>query len=302
MWLIVALLGSVVLAVVGIMDKFILTKSVAKPVVYAFYSTVFVLPIFLLLFFGVKFPSSVFDWVMVVASGFFFALGLWAIYKGVEESEVSHVGPLIGAATAFFVFILSRSFLKEILPPWGLAALVLLIFGSLIISFEKSRRHNGWHGGMLWGVLGGVLMAASHVTAKYAYTAYGFYSGFVWTRGMIGVFGLLLLLSPLVRRSVFGSRPKEAVAHKKNPFMLITMDKFLGIIGMVLIQYAVSLGSVTLVNAMAGVQYAILIILVAFLSKFFPKLFREQYAKGEAVQEILAVIIIAGGFALMCMG
>ena len=39
MWFLVAFIGYFLLAVVVILDKFILTKSVSKPVVYTFYST-----------------------------------------------------------------------------------------------------------------------------------------------------------------------------------------------------------------------------------------------------------------------
>jgi len=299
MWFTVAILGYAISAVVVVMDKFILSKSV-KPVLFTFYSSIFVLPILFLVPFGVIFPALWTDWIIFIISGFFFALGLWVMYLGYLRSEVSHIGPLIGAATPFFVLILSAIFLHESLGAYKLLAIFILIIGSLLVSFEKSAQHNGLHMGMLLGVFSSLLFAISHVAAKYSYDAYGFYSGFVWTRGFLGVFGILLLLSPSVRK-IFTEKKKEENAAKKekNQTFLVWWDKILGVAAVVLIQYAIAIGSVTLVNALAGAQYAILIILVAVLSKFFPKLFREEYTKMEIVQESIAVILIGGGLALM---
>lgn len=295
MWLFTALLGNAALAVVGVMDKLILTKTVHKPVVFVFYSTVFVAPLFFFLPFGVIFPSVWTDHLIFAVSGICFALGLWALYIGFQESEISHVGPLVGAATPFFVFLLSSIFLREELTTANLAAIFVLIAGSLIISFEKSRRHNGWHRGMAWGALAGLLFAVSHISAKYAYDAYGFYNGFVWTKIWIAVFGVILLFLPSVRAILF----KKSSGGKTGQWFLIFSNKFLGLIGVILIQYAIALGSVSLVNALAGAQYALLVVLVAVISKFWPGIIKETYSKKEIAQEALAIFMVALGLFLL---
>ena len=70
-------------------------------------------------------------------------------------------------------------------------------------------------------------------------------------------------------------------------------------VGVVLAQYAISLGSVSVVNALNGFQYALVIVFVAILSKWRPKIFREEYTRGEIFSEILAVVLIAVGLALL---
>lgn len=298
MWFLVALTGNIILSVVSITDKFILSKSVPKPIVFVFYSTIFVLPLFFLLPFGASLPTVWVDHLVFALSGICFSLGLWTMYIGFQESEISHVGPLVGAATPFFVFLVSGIFLRETLTTANLVAIFFLIFGSLIISFEKSPQHNGWHRGMAWGILAGLLFGISHVAAKYAYNIYGFYNGFVWTKVWIGIFGIALLaLSPAVRE-IFRKKQKSSV-KKSGQSVLIFMNKILGVAGVVIIQYAIALGSVSLVNALAGVQYALLVILVAALSKFWPKLIRESYSKKEIIQEVVAVLIIGYGLVLM---
>ena len=80
---------------------------------------------------------------------------------------------------------------------------------------------------------------------------------------------------------------------------LIVTDKVLGVVAVVLIQYAIAVGSVTLVNALAGVQYAFLVVVVGLLSAFSPRLFKEEYRRGEMAQEAFAVFIIGVGLALL---
>jgi drug/metabolite transporter (DMT)-like permease len=312
MWLILGLLGSLAFAIVGVMDKFIISKSVARPVVYTFYSTIIALIAFIAIPFGAGFPTGIIEFCIYLASGLLFGFGLWAMYVSFAKSEVSHVGPLIGAATAFFTVIFGMIFLGEYLHGLKILAVILLIAGAVLISFEKSRRHQGIHMGMLWAVISGLLLAGSHIFAKYAYDSYGFFKGFVWTRGTMGFLGLFLLICgcyPAVSRAIhkiFGknNNGKNGNNHKqpiglKNPLWLILSDKMLGIVGVILIQYAMAVGTASGVQALGGVQYALLIIIVALLSGFWPKIYRETYTYEEMAQEIAAVIIISVGLAFL---
>ncbi len=288
------------LAIVGIMDKFILTKSVSKPVVFVFYSTIFVLPFFLLLPFGVKIPTNQIDYLIFAISGFCFASGLWSMYIGFQKSEISHIGPLIGAAAPLFILFLSRVFLGETLTVRALVAAGILIIGSLVISFDQNVQQRGWRRGLEWGVLAGFLFAVSHVSAKYAYDLYGFYNGFIFTKLPVGVFGAALLFSPSVR-ALFAKKEKVATdkIRGNRVFVLVVIDMFLGVTGTILLQYAMSLGSVSLVNALAGVQYAMLIVLVAVISKFFPQVLQETFTRKEIIQKVIAIFIISIGLFLL---
>lgn len=300
MWLAIALTAYVILAFVSILDKFILSNARTKPVIFVFYSAIFVLPVGLLLPFGVSMPATAVDWFISAVAGISFALGLWVMYIGILKSEISHIGPLIGATIPFFVLILSRVFLSEDLPAKKLAAVFILIAGSLVASSEKSEKHNGWHTGMLWGVIAGFIFAVSHVASKYAYDTYGFYSGFVWTRFWIGAAGVLLLISPAVRKGVFsGKEDKKTSSGSKKNIVLVAVNKILGVIGVVAVQYAIAIGSVTVVNALAGVQYVFLMIIVALMSKYWPRIFKEDYTRREIAMEIISILLIAAGLALL---
>ncbi len=296
MWLIIALIGFTIAATVNVMDKYILDKTIKKSAVFVFYSTAPAIIILLLLPWTNNLHSN-WDIIFAVLAGSSFVFSLWACYQGIQKSEVSHIGPLIGAVTPIFVIIWSLIFFNEIFTTKQIFAITSLIFGSFIIASEKSVKNNGFHSGFAWGILGGFLGSIFGITSKYLYGVNDFLTGFVWVQGMVGIFGLLMIFSFHVRQSLKKKPKKEKLGAKKIAF--IVFDKTLGVVVLVLIQYAVALGSAAIVYALAGVQYALLVIFVAILSKVWPKFYREEYSKVEVVQEIIAVLFIACGLALL---
>lgn len=295
MFVILAIVGYALLGVVALLDKIILSKKVSHPLTYAFYIAVPFLLLFLALPFGVRWPGDINVWLAVFGSGLFFLVGLYLMFVGIKKSEVSHVGPLVGASVSLFTVILSKIFLGEVLPLdkiWGIS---FLIVGSLLISVEKSKKHNGVHLGMLWGVLAGLFFAGSYVASKYLYNDLGFVGGIVWSKGILGLGGLSLLLFPIVKNEVL--HKNNSTPKSKRGIILANLS--LSVVGVFLIQYALSIGSASIVSAFEGLKYAILIILVALITKFFPKILKEEYAKGEMRQEMLAIVLIGVGLVLL---
>ncbi len=76
---------------------------------------------------------------------------------------------------------------------------------------------------------------------------------------------------------------------------MVIADKIFGVVGVVLVQYAIAIGSVTIVNGLAGVQFALVFALVWFLTKIKPKLFKEYFTSKEICIQILAVLAIIIG-------
>ncbi len=298
MWLIIALVGYATAAVVSILDKFILSNEKVSPLRFVFYSTIFVVPLFFLMPWATM-PGSWPDWLAAILVGFGFAGGLWTMYLGIAKSEISHIGPLIGGVIPLVVLLFSRMFLGEVITDRQLVAIFLLAFGSILISSEYTHKKHGWHGAIVWGLLAAVLFAVSHVASKYLYNEIGFFGGFVWGRGFTGIFGVLLLCFPHLWKELFA--PVESTRRKKTigSLTLVATNKVLGVVALVLVQYAIFLGSVTVINALAGVQYAFLLIIVGVMSKFFRNRFHEEYSRAEIVQEIISIILIILGLALL---
>ncbi len=299
MFIILALIGYGFQAFDLILNKFILEKTTVKPTLFLFYSTITALPVFLLLPFGTERLIGVTDYGVALCSGLMFAAALAAMYTAIQESEISHIGPLLGAVIPFFVLILSYFFLREVIVTQELLGIGVLILGSLIIAFEKSRLHHGFHRGIVWAVLAGFLFAVSHVSAKYMYDLHGFLTGFVYTRGFSGIVGIALLALPSIRKTLFAVKQKTVPTKSLGQASIVVIEKLVAFFGVVFLQYATAIGSVTIVNALAGAQFALLIGLVALLSKVRPAVFKEDFEKREITQEAIGVAVIALGLMLI---
>lgn len=308
MWLPVALLGYACLAVVSILDKYILSEEKVSPVKYVFFSTVFLSPLVLVFPFLVA-PPNLFLWLAVVAAACSFVASLYTLYTAFLKIEVSHAGPFVGALIPLFIMALSRIFLGEIISSSQLLGIFLLSAGTLLISFQKNLPRGGrdWQIGMMWGMASALFFAVFHVCSKFVYSVNGFESGFLHIWGLIGAVGLAMLLLPEVKGTVFPRRRFVLSGFQKTlgrpktkvELLTITLDKALGAVGVICIQFAVSIGSVTKVNALSGAQYGLLVLLVAFMSYFFPKIFWEKYGKGKLERELAAVFVIAVGLVFL---
>ena len=71
--------------------------------------------------------------------------------------------------------------------------------------------------------------------------------------------------------------------------------------GAILLQYAIFLGSVTLVNAMQGVQYIFVFFLVVLFTTTLPKLIKEKFTKELVIQKVIAILIIGIGLYLIAV-
>lgn len=299
-WLLFALLGYFLLAVVFILDKFILTKTVERPAVYGFYSTIFMFAALLAWPLGVGFLSGS-DWLWAIVSGVAFGLGLWTLFIAVKKGEASHIDPFNGAVVTISTYLLAAMVLGERLNQTQLLGIALLLAAALLLSFEKTKSRQGFHAGFAWAALSGFLFAISHVLAKHLYALYPFLTGFVWTRAATGLVGLVLLLSPAVRQSLGRRRQAPKTSAKRHRLGIVLADKVLGIAAVVLIQYAMALGSVSLVTALSGLQFALMFALVYLLTKFAPRVFQEYFSRGELITQTIGILLVVAGSALFIL-
>jgi uncharacterized membrane protein len=288
--LIIAISGYALLAVVSILDKSILTSSVKKPSVYVFYSTIFFFLAFLLLPWIE--PVSSLGVLVSVISGLTFGFGMWTMFIALSYGEASHVSPFIGAVVVISTYFFSSTFLGETLGVGIKTGLLFLVIASILLSVERNKKHTGFHKGFMWAFLAGILYGLSHVSAKLMYELYPFLTGIVWTKGMVGLVAVVSLLVPGVLKAI-SNKGKDRV--KEGGVKVVVWDKVLGITAVVLIQYAISIGSVTVVNGLAGIQYALMFIFIYTLTKFRPTTFSERFTRRELIVETVAIVFMVIG-------
>ena len=296
MWFALIIIGYFLLAIVAILDKLILTKSVGRPIVYTFYSTVFLIFAFGI---GLFFPlgeMSVLALFWGLVSGFAFGLGMWTMFVAFKKGEVSHIAPFIAAVITIATYALSTWILGEELTALQTAGVLVLVFASFLLSFERSRKHDGFHMGFVWAILSGVIFAISHVSSKYLYDHYSFITGLVWARGTTGIFGLALLMFPPVRQALthhHGALPKTY--GKRHALAIVVANKIISVVGIVILHYAIAVGSVIVVNALAGLQEALTFVMILALTKWAPRILKEYFTRHEITIQMTAIALILLG-------
>ncbi|MFH1946793.1 MAG: DMT family transporter [Candidatus Magasanikbacteria bacterium] len=301
LWFSVALLGYLFLVIVFILDKVVVSQSRVKPVVYTFYSTIFMFGALLALpFFGWGLLSGL-DWYWAIISGVAFGLALWTFYKAVQYSEISHIGPFVAAIITVFLYIIGYYCLAENLNTLQIGGIIILFIASLLLSFEKSRKHSGFHVGFVWAILAALLFAISHASAKYLYGIYSFETAFIWTRATTGLVGLFVLFFPVVRETFKRKKNTKKTYAGRHAVGIVVTDKVLGVLSVICIQYAISIGSPTLVQALSGLQFVLMFIFIYILTKLLPKVFKEYFTKRELRLEFIAILLVLVGSALLVL-
>ncbi|HAO52687.1 TPA: hypothetical protein DCQ85_04450 [Candidatus Magasanikbacteria bacterium] len=294
-WFLIALIGYISFAVVFMLDKVIVSDKLGKPIIYTFYSTIYMSAALLALpFVGWGLFQGI-DWLFAIISGLAFGFGLWTLFLALEKDETSHISPFNGAFVTIFVYFFSSFFLGENLTQFSQVGVIVLVFAALLLSLQKTKKRQSFSIGFLWAIVSGLFFAISHVLAKYLYDIYPFWSTLVWTKAFVGLVGILTLFSPTVYKSFKKTKNKDVT--KNNTAFLIILDKVLAIIGVICIQYAIALGSVTVVNAMIGVQYVLMFVLILFFTKFAPQKFNEYFTKKELAVEFIAICLVVLGTA-----
>jgi len=298
-WILILVLAHFFYAIVFIVDKYIISKPMPSPIVYAFWVGVLGIFILILIPLGTVIPGL--DFTMPSKSEVFWSLiaGVAQIvafvffYKALNRGEVSRIVPFVGAMTSVFVLILSSLIIKEFLTNQQIIAFVLLVLGSFVIGFKRKHLSES----NTWGLAIGAafLFAFFWVTTKYLFLGTNFVSGLVWVRTGVAIIALTLLLSKKNRELIF-SKTKEAKPKTTGFFML---SRVLNAVGSLFLYFAVFLGSsVSLTNAFNGLQYVFVLIIALLLFKKIPSL-KEHFGREVVLQKIIAILLICVGLGLL---
>lgn len=114
---------------------------------------------------------------------------------------------------------------------------------------------------------------------------------------MVFLGALLLLFFPTNRRTIFDTTR----AIKIKTVGLFFSNKALAGIAFILLNYAIFLGSVTLVNALQGIQYVFLLIIAIIISFKFPHILREQISRQIIVQKSIAILLISFALGILAL-
>ncbi len=288
-WLYITIIAYLLFALANIGDKLVVSKFKTSPIVYAFYvGTMGIMTVFLIPF-GVIWPNFI-QIFWSLSGGVAFVIAAFFMYKAIYAGETTKAITIMGSTAPIFTFLMSYWLLSERLTSYQLFSFFILVLAIIVISWEFDKKKKTNKPQVFWAILAGLAFAASYVLAKYVYLFQPFISGFVWIR--IGGFltALFILLIPHNRQLI----KKDWQQPKKQKGSLILLIQILGGIGVVGQNYAFTLASATLINALQAIQYAAVFVFASLLGKKIPQL-KEDLNYKQIIQKIIAIFLIAIG-------
>lgn len=292
-WLFIAIAAYLLNAIAATIDKFLLSNDIPHPAVYTFFINLLGGLGIVLAPWGLTFIS----WdlfLVVVLAGILGVSSLWFFFKSLVLQEASRVVPIVGGIQPILIFGLARFIIGETLTPIQILAVILFIVGGYLISYESGKKKSSklW---LMYAVIAGLLFGGLHFTSKYLFEHLDFVNGFVWPRISTMVIALLFLLNAKFRKTL-KKNSKNSKSVSKGLFLV---GQTAGASFFILINYAISLGSVTIINALQGVQYVFVFLMVTIISFINPKLLREKITHKILIQKVFALILIVLGIVLL---
>lgn len=298
-----AVLGYLSMAMVAVFDKYLLHSRISKPAVYAFYVSVFSLFALAFIPLGFAYPGIKIV-IYSFVSGIFFIYGLVALYRAVQENEISRISPLVGTIIPLISVAYAYFFLNERLGGYGIVAVLLLVIGGFLISFDLPIYSLKLFRGFKYAFLSATFQVISFGILKEVFNNVDFINGFIWNR--IGFFlaGISLFIFPIFRKQIMESFIQKGKTKKRilSTWLLFVLNKILAAVGSFLIVLAISKGSVSAVNAISSIQFVFVLIFVSLLSIWHRSIYQEKLKLNDWVQKILAVFIIGLGLWFLSKG
>jgi drug/metabolite transporter (DMT)-like permease len=319
MWLVIAISAYLINAGVYVADKFLLSKKIHSSVTYAFYVGIWSIFNLCLLVFDFWLPTWQ-ELILDLSAGALFVATLVFWYKALHQSEATRVVPIVGALVPIFSFALSFLFLGETMNQRQLLAFIVLICGGVLISIKHTKFYAvkkvvgrmRYVTGLFFGevhakyrptwrlitnsLISAFFFAAYYVLIKYVYSNQPFIGSFVWSRlgSFLGV--LLFLLVPVWRERII--KHQKGAKTPKNMFFFLSV-RLLAALAFIMLNWAISLGSVAMVNALQGVQYLFLFFIILIISAKFPKILTEELGRGVILQKIIGILFIGLGLYML---
>ncbi|MEA3343771.1 MAG: EamA family transporter [archaeon] len=288
-WLIYTIITYFLWALTNVIDKSLLDKKFKSPFIYTLLGGLFHLVVIILVpFVGFSMPSLS-NVIIGLFTGALLLACLIPYFRALSYDDASIVVPL-GSITALMVLVLSFIFLEESLSERELIAFFLFLFGGVLLSTKNTTfKKVQFTPALKYILISSFMFACTLILMKYTFNNVPFFEGFILLRMGTAVACAILLVNKDIM-SHFKIQYKELTLKAK---LVFASNQIIGISGQFFFNLAISLGSVSLINAANGIQYVFLFILAIILTVFFPKIFKEELKKRIIAKKAIAILTIS---------
>ena len=288
----VAIIAQGLIGMSLVWDKILLRQPATKTLSnYVFWLGAMSILGLLLIPFGFKMPA-----LRMAALGFgagvIHLAANWFYYRALQRGEASQMLAVIGGFSPLATALIGLGLLNKPLGDSNEIGFALLVGGGFVMFLAEKF---AWRDVIASVLLSAALFGLTNVLQKMVFDETGFVSGYVFfTFGtFMGAMGLLI--RPAWREEIF-RRSEEAPPRSKFWYFV---NRFISGVGSFLIFFAISKGSPAIVDAIAGVRYAIIFLAVFVITKTKPDWLREDFHRHTLIGKSIATALIVAGLVLV---
>lgn len=291
-WVFLVIVAQAFNAISILIDKYIVAskRGIRSASAYTFYSAMLSGSVIFLIPFGVIFIPSSQVLLLSFLSGILYVSSLYALYTALKYLSTTDVAPVLIAFSSISTATLAGLFLAEDLPVSAIPAFLLMVVGALLVyCFCFSWRI------FALGIVSGLLLGAATFVLKLVFVfSASYWNAMFWP----------LLANALVAFFIFvpfkfedlRTGMTQSATHAK---WLVLLSKSLGGVVFALVLFAISLGSVSIVNALSGLQLVFLLLFVWLFQDRLPKAFLGEIFPGRMWLKVVGTIAIVLGLAAL---
>jgi len=294
-WILIAISAHWFWAIGNLGDKYIVSKRVRNPFVYLVWITMLGgLSVVIIPWTGLVIPSAKTALFLLIGGLLYFYGGLPYI-RAMQMEEPTRVNVWWGFIPIFSLLI-GQIFFNEVFSFSQLAAFCWLVGGTVLASVHFKNNGRPVVSKAVWLMMLACLAFAIYgVLFHLAMAEVGFIQGFIWVSLVQFVCALTMFLSTGFRRDFFSS----IKAADRGLMGAVGGIAFFEKSGILLNQWALSLGSAALVFAFEGFQVLFVFIMASLLSVFLPKIIREEMDKKNLLLKLSALVLMIGGILIL---
>lgn len=234
---------------------------------------------------------------LMFASGIAYFLGTYFYIKSMQTEEASRVSILLNIIP-LFNFILAWGFLHEVLSGRQFSALLILLAGGILGSIHI-KQEGRWHFSKAFWLMILSALCYSVVDVSLRYAGQSYPSG-----SLLLYLNLGLLLAPLF----LFLKPSFSTAFRAD-IKRLNWKLWVGLIltgvgsrvGLLLSIKALSLAPVALATSLDGFQVLFVFVMALLITKFAPRLMKEETDKKNLFLKLTALALMIGGLVVLSL-
>ncbi len=290
-WVFFAVLAALLWAVESVADKIIISKFIKDPsVMTIIWGFLQLLVFFVLLFHNLDVSNGLII-LLAIISGMIGMLAAVPYFKALNLEEASRIIPII-YFSPLIVLILSFIFLGERLGFIQIIAFFLILIGGFLLSLRNIKDMFTLKRAFWLMVFVAFLSAVWQILMKHVYSNITFLDGFFWFK-IGGFFGGIILLL-LKKNRVSFIQNLQTIKSKVFIFVMLGVG-LVSLADSLSYGYAIKLGPVSLVSVLDGIAPLFILIITILLSKYLPKILKEEIDKKILLTKAFAIALMIVG-------